>query len=255
MKGIAASLKGAKAYPREQVLVSGIFGWPMSDADMATAEYKIAPVPNPNTADTAHPTVFDSWPVCYDPNHLPSPATTDPVTGFDTAAAAWGATAGLRESALIDWFGANGMKLSICEPDFSKSMESIGKALAHRLQKVCLDRKLVDTDATPGIQADCRVAYRQPAMSPAGLVTYEEDPIAMPPCPPGETSATATVDCWQLTSDPDQCPATGQRIALVRTAAEVAARAQLDPGSKLWMECRTCPDLPAGSASVAGCDY
>jgi hypothetical protein len=253
---LAQEIKGLKSDSDNEIFVAGIFGWPMSDADMATAEYKIAPIPNPNTADTAHPTVFDSWPVCYDPNHLPSPTTTDPGTGFDATAAAWGATAGLRESALIDEFGPNGMKFSICEPDFSKSMESIGKALARKLLNVCFDRKLVDTNlATPGIQADCRVVYMQPSTMPAGVVTYVESPTGLPQCSPSETSATATADCWQLTSDLDQCPATGQRIALVRPAAEVAVQAQLDPGTKLRMQCRTCPALPPGSASVAGCDY
>jgi hypothetical protein len=104
LHNLAHEIKSLKADP-DQIVVAGIFGWPRSDADMASAQYKIAPVPNPNTADTQHPTVYDYWPVCYDPNHLPSPATTDPATGFDATAAAWGATGGLRESAFVDEFG------------------------------------------------------------------------------------------------------------------------------------------------------
>ncbi len=255
IRHLVDEIKSLKADPASQILVAGIFGWPLSDADMATAEYKIAPVPSSNTADATHPTVFDYWPVCYDPNHLPSPTTTDPVTGFDATAAAWGATGGLRESAFIDQFGASGMKFSICEPDFSTSMLSIGSALARKMRNECFDRKLVDADlAAAGIQPDCRVVLLTPKVT-VGYVTYAESPAALPQCAPGETSASAAMDCWQLTSDTSQCPATGQRIALVRTAAEVAAQPQLDPGIELKMECRTCPDLPAGSVVMAGCDY
>jgi hypothetical protein len=41
-------------------------------------------------ADTAHPTVFDYLPVCYDPNH--PPIHPDPATGVDAEAAGYGAT-------------------------------------------------------------------------------------------------------------------------------------------------------------------
>jgi hypothetical protein len=63
------------------------------------------------------------------------------------------------------------------------------------------------------------------------------------------------MDCWQLTLDPSQCPGTGQRITILRTAAEIAAKAQLDAGTKLRMQCRTCPALPAGAPVEPGCDY
>jgi hypothetical protein len=241
-----------------QILVAGIFGWPRSDADLAAAEYKIAAVPNPDVADPAQPTVFDYWPVCYDPNHLPSPATTDPVTGFDATAAAWGATGGLRESAYIDAFGASGMRFSICEPDFAPAMASIGGALAHRLQSACFDQKLVDVDlGSPGIQADCRVVWRKAEPDPRNptMVIYVESPEAMPQCAPGATNGNVPEDCWQLTSDMNQCPASGRRVSVLRTATEVAAEPQLPLGTKLGMQCRTCPVLPPGSAIAPGCDY
>lgn len=241
-----------------QVLVAGIFGWPRSDADMATAEYKIAPVPNPDTTDAAHPTVFDYWPVCYDPNHLPSPATTDPGTGFDATAAAWGATGGLRESAYIDAFGGSGMKLSICEPDFAPAMARIGQALAGKMQSLCVDQKLLDTDlVTPGLQPDCRVVWRKPVPDPGdpSHLTYLEDPRSMPQCAPGATHGAVATDCWQLTFDTTRCPVNGQRVAVLRTAAEIAAAPQLPAGTKLGMQCRACPTLSAGAIAAAGCDY
>jgi hypothetical protein len=128
IKHLADEIKGLKSDPDSQILVAGIFGWPASDADMANAQYKIDKIPNPNTADTSHPTVWDSWPVCYDPSHTPANASA-----FDTTAAGWGATAGLRNAAFIDEFGKNGLKFSICESDFSASMTAIGNAIAGKL--------------------------------------------------------------------------------------------------------------------------
>jgi hypothetical protein len=135
IKTMADGIKKLKGDPGKQVLVAGIFGWPLADADMPSAEYKIAPIPNPNTADTQHPTVYDYWPVCYDPDHRPSEATTDLATGFDSAAAGWGATGGLRLSAFVDEFGVNGSKFSICQADFSAALQSIGTKLGSRLAK------------------------------------------------------------------------------------------------------------------------
>jgi hypothetical protein len=128
IKHLADEIKGLKSDPENQILVAGIFGWPASDADMANAQYKIDMIPNPNTADSAHPTIWDSWPVCYDPSHKPTNTST-----FDAAAAGWGATAGLRNAAFIDEFGRNGLKFSICESDFSASMTAIGNAIARKL--------------------------------------------------------------------------------------------------------------------------
>jgi hypothetical protein len=254
---LAQEIKALKEDPDNQLLVAGIFGWPRSDTDMASAQYKIAPVPNPNTADTQHPTVYDYWPVCYDPNHLPSPATTDVATGFDATAAGWGATGGLRESAFIDEFGRNGLKFSICEPDFAKSMQTIGGAVAKKVQNLCVEYKLFDTDSVmAGVQADCRVAWRTPitdAKNPSRIV-WQESALGLPQCPAGATSGNIAADCWQLAFDITKCPWTGQLVNVLRTAAEISA-GPITPGTKLGMQCRTCPDLVPGAVSTPGCDY
>jgi hypothetical protein len=255
---IADEMKALKADPDNQILVAGIFGWPIDGGDMAGAQYRIAPVPNPNTADTQHPTIYDYWPVCYDPNHLPSPATTDPATGFDAEAAAWGATGGLREAAFVDEFGENGLKFSVCEPDFAIPMQTIGKALAKKIQRLCFEYKLVDVDsASPGIQADCRVVWRKPASDPKDptKVIFEESPVGMPQCPPGASNGNVTEDCWQLAGDTSTCPVTGQLVHVLRTADEIRYAPQLDPGIQVKMECRTCPELTSGSGTIPGCDY
>jgi hypothetical protein len=257
LQNLAAEIKHLKEDPDNQILVAGLFGWPMSDADMATAQYKIAPVPNPNPADTAHPAVFDVWPVCYDPNQLPAPATTDPATGFDATAAAWGATGGLREAAFVDQFGANGMKFSICEPDFNATMANIGAAISRKMQSLCFDYKLVDVDlVTPGVQADCRVVWRtlDPNSSP-GAAAYVESPLSLPYCPPGAVNGAVDMDCWQITVDPNQCPVSGQLISVLRTADEVRSGPPLPAGTKVKMQCQTCPPISTGAADQAGCAY
>jgi hypothetical protein len=256
-RSLANEIKSLKSDP-DQILVAGIFGWPRSDADMATAQYKIDQVPNPNTADTAHPTMFDSWPICYDSGHMPANANT-----YDPAVAGWGATAGLRNAAFVDEFGANGLKFSICETDFTAAMTGIGNAIAKKQQNLCLTYKLVDTDVnTAGLQPDCRVVYRSPHPDPLDptKVIYSETANPLPVCDPRYSPANpppdSVGDCWQLAYDTNKCPATGQMIQVLRTASEIAA-GPLAPGTKIGMNCRTCPDSTAGSAvvSVPGCDY
>ena len=247
---LANEIKALKAEP-DQILVAGIFGWPLGDADMATAEYKIDQLPNPNTADTAHPTLFDAWPVCYDPTHRP----TNPNV-YDATAAGWGATAGLRNAAFIDEFGANGLKFSICAADFSSSMKVIGDTIAKKVQNLCVPYKLVDAAPdTPGVQPDCRVVYRSPQSDPSdpSRMTYVESPTSMPMCPAGSTMGNVAQDCWQLSTDLTKCPGNGQWIQVLRTASEIQA-GPLTAGTKIGMQCRTCPDTMSGAAVAPGCE-
>lgn len=248
VKTMADEIKGLKSDPDNQIFVAGIFGWPLSGTDPSTAQYKIDAIPNPNTADTAHPTVYDTWPVCYDPNHKPANAST-----FDPVAAGWGATPGLRESAFVDQFGANGQKFSICEGDFTASMTQIGSAIAKKLQNLCINDKLVDQDlVAPGLQPDCTVRYRTPVVDSNGNLTYVESPNAIPLCPAGATGSTVSADCWQLTSDTTKCPSAfnGQLVNVLRTQAEIAA-GPLPTGTKIGMTCQICSTDP----SAAGCNY
>jgi len=242
------SLKGDRA--DEKILVAGIFGWPLTGSDgkpdFAHAEkYKIDKVPNQNTADTAHPAVYDYWPLCYDPDHRPK------VQGqYDADAWGYGAAGGLRLSAFIDEFGPqNGLKYSICERDFTNAMQRIGTTLARRLQDLCVDAKLMDTDpTTPEPDPDCRVAYRVPVTS-GTTVTYK-DSTTLPLCPSGATPDTISSDCWHLVVDREKCPVNGQLIEVVRTRAEMDD-GPLAAGTKVSMQCWTCPD----GISTAGCNY
>jgi hypothetical protein len=259
VKHLADEIKGLKADPDNQILVAGIFGWPLNDTDMAAAQYKIAPIPNPNTADTNHPTVYDYWPICYDPGNMPKASTTDSATGFDATAAGIGATGGLREAAFVDEFGkTNGLKFSICQTDFSASMKVIGDAIAKKLQNLCVNYKLIDTDlGTAGVQADCRVVFRNPKPDKADptKITYEESPTSMPQCPPNAVQGSVTEDCWQLTSDKVKCEVNGQLIQVLRTKDEIAKDPTIPAGTKVGMQCRTCTDPIKGFPVATGCDY
>jgi len=262
---LAGEIKNLRPDPDNQILVAGIFGWPMGEPgsdefqrNMDAAEYKIAPVPNPNTADTLHPTIYDYWPVCYDPDH--PERNKDPETGFDAEAAGWGAMGGLRASAFIDEFGENGLKFSICERDFTRAMSVIGNAIAKKLQNLCVDYKLIDTNPDEGgVQADCRVVWRKLDESKPGQISYIEDPKSMPQCQPGSNPDNIDTDCWQLTESREKCPVNGQLIQVLRTRAEMNENPQVPAGTKVGMQCRTCtdpfptPENPEGWGP--GCDY
>jgi len=194
VKKLASNLKTLKQHPGEQLLVSGIFGWPVDES--APAVYKVAPVSNPNSLDTEHPTVFDLWPVCYDPHHLPT--NPDPVTGFDAEAAGYGATPGLRMSAFVDEFATNGSKFSICQPDYTAAMSQIGAALAKKMHNQC-----VPTSFTQAGQ--CTATYE----SPDGSMK------AIPVCDASES----VIPCYTLVSDPGLCPGDNYLVHLNRGLA------------------------------------
>lgn len=194
---MATEIKALKGKPDEQIFVAGIFGWPLNDADMATATYKIAPIPNPNTADTAHPTVYDTWPVCYDPDHLPT--NPDPATGFDATAASWGAASGLRMSAFVDEFGDNGLKFSICQPDFSAAMSKIGSALSKKMQNLCLP-------AIYGQLTTCTANY----LIPDASGTLVRQPTPVPKC----NAERSNAPCYSLAANPTTCPSAAYLVQL-----------------------------------------
>ena len=216
-KRMADEIKSLKQKPDEQIFVTGIFGWPTSDDELATATYKIAPVPNPNSADTFHPTVFDYWPICHDPNHLPT--KPDPATGFDTESAGWGATAGFRLSAFVDQFGGNGLKFSICQPDFSDSMRLIGGAIARKMQNLCLPANYTQ-------YATCTANYLIPDAN--GNEAMARDPI--PVC----DSQTSVYPCYSVGTDDTLCPGQQYFVQLDRGGSTDP----LPTGTRLEFRCQ-----------------
>jgi hypothetical protein len=250
VRQMAQEIRALKPDPENQILVAGIFGWPRNDAALASTKYKIDLVPGPGAEDIDNQQgpVWDLWPVCYDPDHQPA----DPSV-FDAEAWGWGARGGLRIAAFIEEFGENGLKLSICERDFSNAMQIFGNTIAVKLQNLCIDAKLMDVDpVTSGLQPDCRVVYRLPQTDPTtNQVTYTESPESLPMCPPGATSDTITSDCWRITIDTSKCPRTGWNPSILRTAAEIAEDPVLPAGTKIAIQCWACPEY----TSAPGCDY
>jgi hypothetical protein len=272
IRKLADEIKSLKSDPN-QILVAGIFGWPLSDPNAApndttvfdknyaAAEYKIDKTPNQNQ-NTGHPTVYDYWPVCYDPNHMPATATTDSDTGFDSTAAGFGATGGLRHAAFINQFGDNGMKFSICQTDFSAAMKQIGDALAKKLSNLCVKYKLMDSDlTTPGLQPDCRVVYNRIVTNSDGTTRYQEDTASLPECDATKNYSDTNLppaDCWMLTTNWTKCEDYGQLIKVLRTQDEVD-QGQLAAGTKIDMSCLTCtddvPNLDQQSDAYKRCHY
>jgi hypothetical protein len=168
----------------------------------------------------------------------------------------WGAAGGLREAAFVDEFGPNGLKFSICQTDFSASMKGIGDAIARKLQNLCIDDKLLDTDANAaGLQPNCRVVYSTPQVDPRDptKVIYVDSPSSLPTCPAGATSGNVSGDCWQLTNDTAKCPVTGVLVQVLRTAQEVAS-GPLTPGTQIRMQCEICP-ATSSADPIEGCAY
>ncbi len=201
---MANELKALKSIPDQQLLVAGIFGWPRIGADgtpdVASAIYRIDLAPNANTADTAHPQIFDYWPTCFDPDHMPK------SSGYDAEAWGWGATGGLRLAAFVDRFGKSGLKFSSCERDYSGAMTAIGNTLAQRTRQSCLPA------AVAGF-SKCSAHL----LAPDGVGGYLATPDPVPSCDANPTASP----CYTLAADATACAAGELRVA-VNPASAVA---------------------------------
>ena len=251
-------LKGGGSDADEKILVAGIYGTPRA-GDTSAPLYKIDLTPDPTTGAAADAKVWDYYPICYDPAYPPA------ASGFDKTAADHGATGGLRIDAFLNEFPADSrLAYSICESDFGPAMAGIGKALANKMGKLCVPFKLVDKSDQPGLQANCRVAYRipRPVQDKNGNTTirYDENSDSLPAC-----DASRTPDCWEVkfgnangtTEEKDiatRCPATSsapsQTINVVRKPDSA-----LPDGTKVTMQCLTCVDPIPGVPPSKGCNY
>jgi hypothetical protein len=148
---IVDSIKALKKRPDQQILVSGIIGWPGSTTG-ATYRY----IQGRDGIDAA--------PICMSSN------------GGD-------AYAGLRLKQFVESFGSSGSFFSICVEDFSPAMKQIGEKLAAKLGNTCITAPIADTKAEAGLQADCQVTDRVPS---GGGYTNE----LIPPCSSNQKSAS-----------------------------------------------------------------
>jgi len=250
-------LKGGGDAADEKVLVAAIYGTPRA-GDTTAPVYKIDLAKDPNPYAEANAKIWDYWPICYDPDYSPSSVGVD-------VAAEHGATGGLRIDAFLNGFPArNRRAYSICESDFGPAMQGVGDALANLMGDLCVPFKLVDTSDKPGLQADCRVAYRIPheAQDKNGkwTTTWEEKGESLPAC-----DGSRTPDCWEVIlgnengtdvekSAAKRCPVKGstpsQMVNVVRKPDN-----DLPVGTKAVMQCLTCVDPVPGTQPTAGCDY
>jgi hypothetical protein len=273
VKTLADEVKHLKSNWEEQLVVAGIFGWPTSESDMATAEYKVAPIPNPESSpgSLAPTTVYDLWPICYDADHLPS--DPDPVTGFDAVAAGYGAKPGLRLAAFIDEFGDNGRKLSICQSDWGIAGRWFESATFVETWFACIDEKFVDTDpSTSVVEPDCFAELWEPKSEPAPLppscISCDAGPACLQPTDGNEywrrsslplcDDSASVSPCWKLVLNRGVCPLSGLTPTLYRAPSDYKPSLSL-----LRVQCRVCPDLPpvvnsdpnAPTPMPPGCDY
>jgi len=161
---IVDSIRALKKRPDQQILVSGIFGWPASDTAVAQARYRYQQT---NQG-------IDVVPICKSTNGE--------------------AAVGLRLKQFVESFGGSGSFFSICQGDFSPAMQQIGEKLAAKLGNPCISAPVVDTKPQQqGVQPDCQVIDKIPS-SKGG---YTDEPL--PPCASGNKSPSGA--CWNLTND------------------------------------------------------
>jgi hypothetical protein len=169
IKTIAGELKALKAVDHK-LFVAGIFGWPRAE-ETESATYRIDLVPGPTTE---HPQVFDYWPVCHDPDHMPR------TSGYEADSWGYAGQGGLRLAAFVDEFGSDGAKFSVCERDFTAAVTSIGASLTRRLTKSCVSQAISHHESCSAniLLPDNQGGY----VKQAALVPACTDPPANSPC-------------------------------------------------------------------------
>jgi hypothetical protein len=148
VQAMVESIKKVKRNPDQQILVSGIFGWPNNTTG---AEYRYV-----KGRDG-----IDYGSICQSANG--------------------DATAALRMKKFVDSFKENGSFFSICQDDFRPAMKQIGEKLAAKLGNPCITAPLVDIKpAEAGVQADCQVIDAEPGDNGAAPKL-----TPLPPCGSG----------------------------------------------------------------------
>jgi hypothetical protein len=250
VQNIIDSVNAVKSRGQEQILVSGVIGWPPTVAlpnVQTSSQYQIGKDP---TAPSPQDTLWDYLPIC----EIPSIASADGNL--------YKAYGGLRLKKFLDAFRKtdfNGPVLntfSICSTDFVPAM---GEMFFYRggpeLRPGCVEYPLIDTDPrTPEIEPVCQAVDRRPCETPGQgdclPSGYQEK--SFPECKDGQGNLldpeSLQVDsvpdnnrpCWFLYYDTTAagCPYSfrGQRITVLRQTGHEAP-----PNSILTITCLTCP--------------
>jgi hypothetical protein len=240
------SVNQAKDRPSEMIFASGIIGWPLGDP--AQVEYRI------DKDLTALPIeqqkVWDYMPICQVPEVKSSDGNIYKAYG------------GLRLKKFLDAYRKQDETnlFSICNPDFSEAMTSIGNSLATVLSPTlrCVSLPIADADSDlPGIQPECQAMMKlscdNPGTGDCQVSGYTETPVAQ--CWDGEghpldldnprTDAVpgSARPCWYLHQDRMACgDDPGKLMPKILTPEGRAVPA----GTLLGMECMICPDGQPG---------
>jgi hypothetical protein len=239
VQDMITSVTQTKSRPMEQILVSGIIGWPAND-DPTSAQYQIG---KDSTAVMGQESLWDYLPVCA----LPSVMSADGNT--------YKAYSGLRLKKFIDAFGEHGQHFSICNSDFTGAMTQIGTAIGQTMTADCFPYPLMDGDPnTPGIQPECQAAERVPCDPPGSASCpqpgYAESSLQEcedgqgrpldPASPPFASVSDDARPCWYLSYDTSAagCPDApkGQKISVLPTTGTA-----VPAGTQLALTCLTCP--------------
>jgi hypothetical protein len=148
----------------------------------------------------------DDNPVTTNPNEL----HLLPSCGTDAAASESGdgAVPPVRFKALLDSFGLNGIRASICENDLTPALQQIAAAIASKFVLRCLPANIDMSDLhpeRPGVQPDCAVVEVVDEAQSAIHACRMLDQPGAPMVAPGNA-----LPCWYVGEDADNCSAEGQ---------------------------------------------
>ncbi len=252
-------VKQVKDRPAEQILVSGIIGWP-EGGKLDSVEYRIGK----DETSKEQKNLWDYMPICS----VPSETSADGEI--------YKAYGGYRLKKFIDGFNENGQGVfSLCSTDnFKDAMKQIGDAIVRKLKPGCVAYPLIDRDPNiEQVQPECQVIDQKICDTPGQKGTgcllsgYQEDRLSECKDPNGNTvNPTWSLEqiraaipddeahrpCWYLIYDGNKnsgCPDAfnNQKITALRPG-----NGNAPPGTYLDMKCLTCA-LPTTETGESSC--
>jgi hypothetical protein len=259
IRDMVDSVNQVKERPSEQILVSGVIGWPAykedkdkKDISLNGFKYKIG------KDDTSKPDeqkkLWDYMPICTVPGQTSSDGNIYKAYG------------GFRLKKFLDAFVHEDERnvFSICSTDnFPDAMTQIGNAIVRRLKPGCVEYPLIDRNKdVPEVQPECqvkdRISCNNPGVDKCLMSGYQEESLkectdgegkALDPTKAKDKDVQKTVSddkrpCWYLVYDDNKdtgCPFAfkKQRITALRKGDGNAP-----PGTLLGMQCLTCASPP-----------
>jgi hypothetical protein len=118
---------------------------------------------------------------------------------------------GIRLNDFVQAFGDHGLYDTICQPDYSKTLEEIGQVLLRSISP-CLGAGVdpTDIDPGPGLQLDCTVSD----VTGLGTASRQETVIARCPMVDATHPEASPRPCWWVEQDTISCPSPSSGLAL-----------------------------------------